>query len=230
MVFIFLLAFLTFFKEVTFSLPHYIVSAAFVLFTGYYRSATDGTPIKLADGKREMSDAEFSSLAASDNPTRADCAACQCGKVLSDQKIKFADCSETHPFVCEYRGIAQSLVGFIPNENVYLLSIVGNACPKGMVLLYGKCVGVVKNVHPISRDANCHVTNENWDYQLYKFDNFKPEIDMVTEYLTTQGMELKGVIMAGTDKTSTIGLYTIKSLASLSEYHFMARLPPFQML
>ena len=142
-VFIFLLAFLTFFKEVTFSLPHYIVSAAFVLFTGYYRSATDGTPIKLADGKREMSDTEFSSLAASDNPTRADCAACQCGKVLSDQKIKFADCSETHPFVCEYRGIysldiSHSLVVFSQCDTfTHLFSTQATHVPRGWCFCTG---------------------------------------------------------------------------------------------
>ena len=74
-----------------------------------------------------------------------------------------------------------------------------------MVLLYGKCVGLVKNHLSESSDANCQVHTQNWNYQLYKFENYKPEIDMLTEFLTVKGMGVKGLVMTGTDKATTIG-------------------------
>ena len=74
--------------------------------------------------------------------------------------------------------------------------------------MYGKCIGVVKNSFPIAipwSSDNCQVTHKNWDYQLYQFENYKPEIDIVAEYLTVQGMQLKGIIMTAVQKTATIG-------------------------
>ena len=77
-----------------------------------------------------------------------------------------------------------------------------------MVLLYGKCIGIVRNTHLTSKDENCQVKHQNWQYQLYKFENYRPEIDMVMTYLTKKRMDAKGLVMTGTLKSTTIDVVT----------------------
>ena len=79
-----------------------IVKAIFI-FAGYYRVATDSSYISLADG-REMTDNEFQSLADPSSPDRTSCPNCECAYMNTAGKLVWAECSETHKYVCEYKG------------------------------------------------------------------------------------------------------------------------------
>ena len=152
--------------------------------SGFYRTATEGQ-ITLSDGHRELTDAEFASMASTSNPDRSSCPDCFCSFVDTDQKVTFTDCTTTtHRYLCVYEG---------------------QACPDGMVLLYGKCAGIVKNsVSSSGDDSNCRVKHENYNFQMYQFDNSKVELDILMAYLTSI-KATSYLVMTGTEKSKSIG-------------------------
>ena len=56
----------------------------------------------IADGRRELSQSYFGSDLVSD--TSSTCADCTCIHMGTDGKLMKADCTETRPFICEFKG------------------------------------------------------------------------------------------------------------------------------
>ena len=75
---------------------------------GYYRTSSESSlsdTIILSDG-REMSDTEFQSLEDGSSQDRSACPTCECAYLNSGGKLVWAECSETHRYICEYKGIS----------------------------------------------------------------------------------------------------------------------------
>ena len=51
-----------------------------------------------------MTDNEFQNLADPSSPDRTSCPNCECAYMNTDGKLVWAECSETHKYVCEYKG------------------------------------------------------------------------------------------------------------------------------
>ena len=73
------------------------------MFQGYYRTATDTSTVVLSDG-REMEDSEFQILADSNSPDRTTCLDCDCAYLNVAGNLVWAQCSENHRYLCEYKG------------------------------------------------------------------------------------------------------------------------------
>ena len=57
---------------------------------------------------------------------------------------------------------------------LYSQFVSGKTCPKGMSLVYGKCIGVVANTESDSREnSNCRWKSDSLSYRLAIFDNIK---------------------------------------------------------
>lgn len=56
----------------------------------------------IADGRRELSQSYFGSDLVSD--TSSSCTDCTCIHIGTDGKLMEADCTETRPFICEFKG------------------------------------------------------------------------------------------------------------------------------
>ena len=63
--------------------------------------------------------------------------------------------------------------------DIFLTFCAGPSCPKGMSLLYGKCVGIVRNTETNtgSKD-NCKWKTNSNDLELAKFGNIKVSMDI----------------------------------------------------
>ena len=58
-------------------------------------------------------------------------------------------------------------------EIEYFLTI-GKTCPSGMVMIYGKCIGVVSNTESDEgTHDNCNWNSDSLSYRLATFDNIK---------------------------------------------------------
>ena len=53
-----------------------------------------------------MSDTEFQSLEDGSSQDRSACPTCECAYLNSGGKLVWAECSETHRYICEYKGIS----------------------------------------------------------------------------------------------------------------------------
>ena len=51
-----------------------------------------------------MTDNEFQNLADPSSPDRSSCPNCECAYMNTAGKLVWAECSETHKYVCEYKG------------------------------------------------------------------------------------------------------------------------------
>ena len=62
---------------------------------------------------------------------------------------------------------------------IFIIFCAGPTCPKGMTLLYGKCVGIAKNTETDtgSKD-NCKWKTNSNDLELAKFGNIKVSMDI----------------------------------------------------
>ena len=62
---------------------------------------------------------------------------------------------------------------------IFITFCAGPTCPKGMTLLYGKCVGIARNTETDtgSKD-NCKWKTNSNDLELAKFGNIKVSMDI----------------------------------------------------
>ncbi len=142
------------------------------LYLGMFKGSAETDVMVLSDGKRELYESEFSHhLESSSSPDRGACSDCNCVFLGPDYMLHAAKCTESRPFMCEFKG--------------------GPPCPKGMASLFGDCYGLVKNYNTEGvSHANCYF--ESGNYYSYRLSLFHHDsaiyFDVMKAYLDLNEM------------------------------------------